>query len=356
MEYLIEYGIFTLEAITIAVVILLVLAGIIAIISAAKNTASSFADGKINIKKLNEKYSNFKDSFVEETFSDKDKKKYLAEQKKQDKKSAKNKKSDSDTKQPRVFVLNYIGDVNAKANSNLREEVSAILQVASAGDEVLVKLESPGGVVHGYGLAASQLQRLKSKEGLTTTIAIDLVAASGGYMMAVVSDKIIAAPFAIVGSIGVVGQLPNFNKVLKKAGIDYEMHTAGEFKRSLTFFGENTEADRQKFQEDIDNIHQLFKKHISTNRPQIDIDTVANGDTWYGQEAADNHLVDSIETSDDYILQKIADEHLVLEVSYKVKESLQQKLLQSASAGIEKSILKAYQIATDSSLFSGKRF
>ena len=186
-------------------------------------------------------------------------------------------------KQQRVFVLNFDGDWKASAVNLFREEITAILCVAKPQDEVVVRLESSGGVVHGYGLAASELQRIKDHH-IPLTIAVDKVAASGGYMMACVADKILAAPFAIIGSIGVLAQLPNFHRFLKKHDVDFEQITAGQYKRTLSLFGENTSDGRKKFQTEINEAHQLFKQFITEHRPQIDIDKLATGEYWFGQK------------------------------------------------------------------------
>jgi serine protease SohB len=204
---------------------------------------------------------------------------------------------------PRVFVLDFDGDLQASPVASLREEISALLQVARAGDETVLRLESAGGVVHGYGLAASQLRRVRDA-GVKLTVAVDKVAASGGYLMACVADRILAAPFAVLGSIGVVGQMPNFNRLLKKHEIDYELHTAGEHKRTLTVFGENTEAGREKFRETLEDAHALFKAFIQQNRPQVDIAEVATGEHWFGTRALALKLVDELKTSDDYLLER----------------------------------------------------
>ena len=105
----------------------------------------------------------------------------------------------------------------------------------------------------------------------------DKVAASGGYMMACIGDRILSAPFAVLGSIGVVAQIPNLHRLLKKHDVDYEVLTAGEYKRTLTVFGENTDKGRQKFQEDLELTHVLFKDFVSRYRPQLDIDQVLGG-------------------------------------------------------------------------------
>lgn len=226
---------------------------------------------------------------------------------------------------PRLFVLDFHGDLEASRVSTLREEISALLQVARPGDEVLLRLESAGGVVHGYGLAASQLQRIRDR-GLRLTAAIDKVAASGGYLMACVANHVIAAPFAIVGSIGVVGQLPNFNRLLRQHHIDYELHTAGEHKRTLTLFGENSDAGRAKFREELEHTHGLFKAFVASNRPQLALERVATGEHWYGTEALELKLVDEIRTSDDHLLERARTAD-VYELRYRVRQNLRERLV-----------------------------
>lgn len=213
-------------------------------------------------------------------------------------------KGKSKKKEKRIFVLDFDGDIKASAVKHLREEISTIISTANKDDEVVVRLESGGGMVHGYGLAAAQLVRLK-EAGLTLTICVDKIAASGGYMMACVADKILAAPFAVVGSIGVVSQMPNFNKWLKKHDIDYEMFTAGEYKRTVTMFGENDDEDRAKYTEELEQTHELFKHFVTNYRPKLDLAKVANGDHWYGEDALKLNLVDELSTSDAYLLQQM---------------------------------------------------
>ena len=200
-----------------------------------------------------------------------------------------------------IFVAEFIGNIRADAIHSLREIITAILLLAKPRDEVVIILESPGGMVPHYGLAASELARIKAA-GLLLTVVIDKVAASGGYLMAVVADRIIAAPFAIVGSIGVVYQLPNFHDWLKSHDIDYELLTAGEYKRTLTMFGKNTKQGREKVLADLDITHTLFKDFIHTYRSQIDLDKVATGEYWYASQALKLNMVDDLMTSDDYLL------------------------------------------------------
>lgn len=225
---------------------------------------------------------------------------------------------------PRVFVLDFTGDIRASAVASLRDEVTAILQVAGTADEVVVRLESPGGMVHSYGLAASQLARIRDR-GIRLTAVVDKVAASGGYMMACVADRIVAAPFSIIGSIGVVMQLPNFHRLLKRKDIDFELLTAGEHKRTLTLFGENTEPARSKAREDLEDTHRLFKEFITQYRPGLDIDKVATGEHWFASRARAIGLVDELMTSDDYLLQRL-DTHDVYGISLQRPKPFLQRL------------------------------
>ena len=233
---------------------------------------------------------------------------------------------------PRIFVVNFKGDIEASALLNLRNEITAILTSAKDGDEVLVRIESGGGLVHAYGLGASQLARIKSK-GIRLVAAIDKVAASGGYLMAAVADRILAAPFAVVGSIGVAAQLPNLHRLLKKHDVDFEVLTAGEHKRTLTVFGENTEAGREKFLEELEDVHALFKQFVGDNRPELDVAAVATGESWYGQRAIDRNLVDEVSTSDEYLMAACDDKN-VFEVSWiepkKPMERIVERMAESA--------------------------
>ena len=241
-------------------------------------------------------------------------------------------KSQEDATAPHTFFVCFKGSVDAREVKALREEITAILAIAKPEDEVIVSVESGGGMVHGYGLAASQLARIR-QAGIQLTVCVDKVAASGGYMMACVADHVVAAPFAIVGSIGVIAQVPNFHKVLQKNDIDFEQHTAGEFKRTLTMFGHNTDEARGKFKQELEETHQLFKRFVSTYRPQLALEKVATGEHWYGQQALDLHLVDQLSTSDDILMARTQDRR-VFEVKYKAKQNLTEKLSQSAAMGI----------------------
>ena len=246
-----------------------------------------------------------------------EKKKQKAKQKAEDKKST------LDVK--KIFVINFNGDMKASQVENLRKEITSVLQVASIKDEVVVKVESPGGVVHGYGLAASQLLRIRERK-IPLTICVDKVAASGGYMMACVANKIVAAPFAILGSIGVVAQVPNFNKILKKYDVDYKEYTAGEFKRTVSILGEITPKGEQKFLEQLEDTHKLFKEFVGTHRPQIRLDDIATGEHWYGERAKIHGLIDEISTSDDYLLKSFEAESPIYEIKYEQKKGLSEKI------------------------------
>lgn len=241
-----------------------------------------------------------------------------------------NKKQQKDRKareksDQRVFVLDFQGDMAASAVEHLREEITLVLSMARAGrDRIVIRLDSPGGLVHGYGLAAAQLARLR-EAGFGLTICVDRVAASGGYMMACIAQEIIAAPFAVVGSIGVVAQLPNFHKLLQRLDIDYDVYTAGEYKRTVTVFGENSESGKAKFEAELQQTHQLFKHFVEKYRPQLDVSAVATGEHWYGEDAIKLKLVDRLQTSDAYLLSLLPD-HDIYALHSRRKPTLAEKL------------------------------
>lgn len=253
-------------------------------------------------------------------------------------KAARQGKSDDQTRQ-KVWVLDFHGDIKASQAEQFAQEVSAVIEIASADDEVIVRLESAGGLVHAYGLAAAQLDRLR-QAGLSTTVCIDKVAASGGYMMACTANHIKAAPFAVIGSIGVVAQVPNIHRLLKRNDIDVELLTAGKYKRTLTVLGENTQEGREKFIDDLENTHRLFKDYVSQHRPEMDIDKLATGEIWYGSEALAQKLVDSVGTSEAYLVERIA-EAQVYRVRLEPPKTISRKVGLAISAGVEHAMVKA---------------
>ncbi|MDP7316648.1 MAG: protease SohB, partial [SAR324 cluster bacterium] len=213
----------------------------------------------------------------------------------------------------RIYVLDFEGNILASSVEQLRDEITFLLGAALPSDEVVVRLSSPGGAVAQYGLASSQLARLR-QAGLRCTVCVDVIAASGGYMMATVADRIVAAPFAFVGSIGVVAGIPNFHRVLQKNEVDYHLFTAGKHKRTVTPLAEITEEGREKFQADLEAIHGAFKRLIQEHRPGVDLDTIATGEYWLASKALELGLVDELQTSDDYLYAKQEDGHEVVEV------------------------------------------
>ena len=331
MEFLIDYGMFLAKAITI-VLSIGVVAGLIA--SAGQKNKKGEKKGNIRVTQINEHIDGLRDTLrasildkeqlkeIEKT----EKKKIKAENKRKKKATVKNTEDadEDDSTMKRYFVLNFEGNIAADAVESLREEITAILSMATKDDEVILRLESPGGMVHAYGLASSQLLRIKNKS-IPLTICVDKVAASGGYMMACLADRLVAAPFAIIGSIGVLVQLPNFHRVLKKYDVDYEIISAGEYKRTLTHFGEITNKGKDKVKEDVENIHQIFKDWVKTYRPSVEIDTIATGETWVGSQAKDRYMVDDIKTSDECVIEACETSD-VYEIKFEIKKPLQVRL------------------------------
>lgn len=321
-DFLSGYGLFLLELLTVAII---VVGSILLIIGAARKTQDQ--DG-LTIEHVNKAVEERMDGVRRALLGRRDSRR-LARERSRGRKDRKRKdrKAEADAR-PRVFVLDFKGDIRATATSSLREEVSAIIAVARKGDEVLLRLENAGGAVHEHGLAASQLLRLRARD-IPLTIAVDKVAASGGYLMACVADRILAAPFAIIGSIGVLVQLPNFHRLLDAKGIDFEQITAGRYKRTLSLFGPNTDEGREKMKEELVEVHELFQRQIAELRPVVDLERVATGEHWYGSRALELNLIDEIGTSDDYLL-KAAESADLYRLSHKRPRRLLERMLQGA--------------------------
>ncbi|MCY1698897.1 protease SohB [Lelliottia sp. SL45] len=340
MELLSEYGLFLAKIATVVIAIAVIAVLIVNL------TQRKRQRGELRITRLSEQYKEMQEDMSVALLDGHQQKQWHKAQKKKLKLEAKAAKAKAkqhhqESTKPRVYVLDFKGSMDAHEVTSLREEVTAVLAVAKPQDQVVLRLESPGGVVHGYGLAASQLQRLREKQ-IPLTVAVDKVAASGGYMMACVADKIVAAPFAILGSIGVVAQIPNFNRFLKNKEIDIELHTAGQYKRTLTLLGENTEEGRQKFREDLNETHHLFKDFVKRMRPSLDIEQVATGEHWYGLQAQEKGLVDEVGTSDDLLLSLMEGRELV-GVRYTQRKRMLDRFTNSAAESADRLLLRWLQ-------------
>lgn len=356
LEFFANYGLFLAKTITALIAIGLLLS---LIANAKQKMRDTSERGHIEITKLNQQYEQVSEAMMLAVLDESEQKAMLKQRQKEKKKQAKASKKEAKKnavqaqdnavaeQKNRVFVIKFDGNISASAVTNLREEISAVLSQATSDDEVVVKLESAGGMVHSYGLASSQLDRLR-KENIPLTVCVDKVAASGGYMMACVADKILAAPFAIVGSIGVVAQMPNFNKLLKKHDVDFEVLTAGEHKRTLTVFGENTDKGRKKFIEDLEETHTLFKDYVAERRPQVAMDKVATGEVWYGSRAQELALIDDVKTSDEYLMHRVSEAD-VYEIAYKQKRKLHQRIGVAAEESVDRLLVKWWDRLTNNS-------
>ncbi len=341
MELLSEYGLFLAKIATVVVAI-----AVIAILI-VNLTQRKRQRGELRVTRLSEQYKEMQEEMSVALLDEQQQKLWHKAQKKKIRLEAKEAKARAKRGEvtpltkSRVFVLDFKGSMDAHEVGGLREEITAVLTLAKAEDRVVVRLESPGGVVHGYGLAASQLQRLRDRQ-IPLTVAVDKVAASGGYMMACVADTIVAAPFAIIGSIGVVAQIPNFNRFLKSKEIDVELHTAGQYKRTLTLLGENTEEGRQKFRESLNETHDLFKGFVHQMRPQLDIEQFATGEHWYGTQALEKGLVDEVGTSDELLLA-LFEKHEVIGLRYQQRKKLLDRFTGSATESVDKLLMRWWQ-------------
>ena len=320
MEHVIEIGVFLAKT-------LIFVGGAIVVLIAAFQLAGRGRQSRVHleIEKMNKRYKSYRHALEAQLL-----------QKKEIKALAKSEKKDKTTLERRVFLIDFDGDIRAVAVDHLREEITAALSIARPGDEVVVRVESPGGVVHGYGLAAAQLRRVRDR-GIPLTVCIDKVAASGGYMMACVADKILAAPFAIVGSVGVVASITNVHRLLEKHEVDYREVTAGEFKRTVSMFGEITPQGFEKFKDQIQDTHQLFKAFVQVNRPQLDVNHISTGEYWFGSKALELKLVDFLQTSDEYLWQNHYTSEIV-RIQHHGRRSLSDRLSEFTAKSFERAI------------------
>lgn len=337
MEWWSLYSLFAAKVATFLLALIVVLI-IIARIRGAGRQRS--AEASLSIKERRERFQPRQHQLQGVRMSDGEYKRWQKQQHKEEKARLKEDVSE----QPVIWVLDFDGDLQASGTDEMAEEITSLIEGAHKGDEVVLRLESGGGLVHSYGLAAAQLDRLRDA-GLKLTVCVDRVAASGGYMMACCADHLIAAPFAVIGSIGVVAQVPNVHRLLKKHDVDVEILTAGEHKRTLTMLGENTEEGRRKFLEDLADTHALFKQHVRQRRPQLDIDQVADGDIWYGQQAVALGLIDDVQTSEGYLSQRAREGLDIFEVSLTAPRSLVSRLAHGAESTLQRAVNACLQRA-----------
>ncbi len=320
MAFWLDIADFALKALIIVVAI-----GGLAILIVRLMRSAEPKDREIKVRSLNERYDDMRDAMNGALLDKKQRKAHL----KARKKALKALRGEAPGK--RIFVMAFKGDMRATAVKQLGQQIDAVLTVARPGaDEVVLRLESPGGTVTGYGLGAAEILRLREHK-LKVTASVDQVAASGGYMMASAADRIVAAPFAVVGSIGVVAPIPNLHRLLKKNEIDFEEMTAGEWKRSVSVLGEISPAGREHFRGKLEDTHGAFKAHVGRCRPKVDIARVANGDTWLASEAVDLELVDEIATGDE-LLFRARESARLYEVSVEARKNLLQQLLSGFGA------------------------
>jgi len=337
MEFLAEYGLFLLKTATIVVAIVV----IIGVAAAAGKKAAHHEE--LEVENLNRKYQSIASALKQAVLSKHDWKVEAKAQKQRSKKDSRDYAG-----RARAFVIDFKGDLKASAVPSLREEISAVLEVATPADMVVLRLENYGGVVHEHGLAASQLALVRDRN-IPLTVCVDKVAASGGYLMACVGSRIVAAPFAILGSIGVLAQIPNFNRMLDNHGVEFEQITAGKYKRSVTMFGKNTDEQRAKLREELEDVHTLFKAAVGKYRPDLDLDKVATGEHWYGTRALELGLADELSTSDE-LLATLAADHELFRVNYKLKRPLQKRLLANVDGALDKLDAARWQRGLESRL------
>jgi serine protease SohB len=328
MAFWLDIAAFLVKALIIVAAI-----GGLAILIARLARSGEAKDREIKVRSLNERYDDMRDAMDGVLLNKKERKALAKSAKKEVKASAKARRGQEPGK--RIYVLAFKGDMRASAVKRLGSEIDAVLIAARPGtDEAIIRIDSPGGTVTGYGLAAAEILRLREHK-IKVTASVDQVAASGGYMMACAADRIVAAPFAVVGSIGVVAPVPNLHRLLKKNEIEFEEMTAGEFKRTVSVLGEITPEGREHFRGKLDATHEAFKAHVKQCRPNVDLAEVANGDHWLAGEALGLGLVDELSTGDE-LLFRARDRARLYEVTTEAKKTLFQQLMSGWGVAAQK--------------------
>ena len=335
-DWLADFGLFLAQLLSLVMVVGLA----VAVVGKLRGDAGS--DSRLKLEELNRGHDARRRRLRLAATEPGGRKRLVKAFRREDKARGKAGKGEQGQGRPTVWLLDFHGDIRASGTGRFAEEISAVIAAAESGDEVVVRLESAGGLVHAYGLAAAELDRLR-EAGLASTVCVDKVAASGGYLMACGADSVRAAPLAVLGSIGVVAQVPNVHRLLKRHDIDVEVLTAGRYKRTLTVLGENTEEGREKFLDDLETTHELFKRHVAKRRPALDIEAIATGEVWYGSEALDKGLVDALGTSEAYLVERMR-EAKVIRVRLEPPRRLAERLGMAVSTGIERALLRGAEV------------
>ena len=335
-DWLADFGLFLAQLLSLVMVVGL------AVVVVGKLRGDAGSDSRLKLEELNRGHDARRRRLRLAATELGGRKRLVKAFRREDKTRGKAGKGEQGQGRPTVWLLDFHGDIRASGTGRFAEEISAVIAAAESGDEVVVRLESAGGLVHAYGLAAAELDRLR-EAGLATTVCVDKVAASGGYLMACGADSVRAAPLAVLGSIGVVAQVPNVHRLLKRHDIDVEVLTAGRYKRTLTVLGENTEEGREKFLDDLETTHELFKRHVAKRRPALDIEAIATGEVWYGSEALDKGLVDALGTSEAYLVERMR-EAKVIRVRLEPPRRLAERLGMAVSMGIERALLRGAEV------------
>jgi serine protease SohB len=211
-----------------------------------------------------------------------------------------------------IAVVSFDGDVRATKRKIVSALIDELIVNKDKLSEAVVVVNSPGGSVAEYGLLYAEMERIRAA-GISLTVCIDTYAASGGYLMSLPANRIVAAPFAFVGSVGVVAYSPNIHRLLKKHDIEPRLFTAGEFKRTVTLIGDDDEEAKQHFQHQLESLHGLFLAAVKKYRTGANFEKIGTGDHWTAEESQTQNLglVDHIATSREYLLKLNADRDLV---------------------------------------------
>ncbi len=159
---------------------------------------------------------------------------------------------------------------------------------------VVVRIDSPGGTVSGSEALYDALRRLAAKKPMVAVV--DGLAASGGYIAAIGADRIVARQTSLVGSIGVLFQIPNVGQLLDTVGVKVESIKSSPLKAAPSGFEPTSPEARAALQRVVDDNYDWFKRVVQERRKlaAADVATVSDGRVHTGRQAAALKLVDEI--------------------------------------------------------------
>ena len=260
----------------------------------------------------------------------------------------------------KVAVIYAVGEITDAAGEGIvaKDLIKTINDVAkdSAVKAVVLRVSSPGGSAYASEQIWHALYKLKAKK--TLIVSMGDYAASGGYYISCMADKIVAQPNTITGSIGIFGVIPNISGLNEKLGLTYDGVKTNKMSDAITVNRKFTPEERDLMQNYVNRGYELFVKRCADGRKMKteQIKAIAEGRVWTGGDAIKNGLVDKIGGLNDAIALAVTKAKLkTYNVSeYPEKETFESKFMKSFGDDVETRFLKA-QLGEQYKLFKQVR-